>query len=73
MPQNFVLNVVEAQLNGSLLDSNGQPTALGALLGRLDVVFTCLFTAELSVNLYGHWLRRFISDRSHASESHKTI
>jgi hypothetical protein len=53
--QNLVLNVAESQLNKTLLDSNGSTNSMGRILNNLDVLFTCIFTAELLLNAFAHW------------------
>ena len=62
LPQNFAITAAEAQLASSLVSSDGGPTAVGAQLERVDMFFTLLFTAELVVNAYAHWLRPFLAD-----------
>ena len=34
-------------------------SVLGQQLDLVDMTFTLLFTAELCINIYGHWLRLF--------------
>jgi hypothetical protein len=60
--QNFIANATEAQLNGTLQDSDGEQTSAGLVLKRLDVFFTVIFTTELAVNMYAYWLAPFLSD-----------
>ena len=55
--QNFVCTVVEAQFASSLTLSNGTMTNLGTLLDRLNIAFTIVFSAELTVNAFSHWFR----------------
>ncbi len=57
MPQNFALNVVEAQIIGSMSNDDGSPSELGIQLDYVDTAFTAVFTAELIVNCYAHWFR----------------
>ncbi len=58
-----MLNVAEAQLNRRLLGEDGAPNAAGAVAGRLDTLFTCVFAAELAANAYAHWFWPFVSNR----------
>ena len=53
--QNFVANVADSEMAGSL-SVNGTPTELGQALEKLDSAFTAVFTAELLINAYAHWL-----------------
>ncbi len=57
--QNFLINAAQAQLNQSLTDDAGSPTAVARALGQADVALTAVFTAELLANMYAHWLRPF--------------
>ena len=63
VPQNFVVNAAQAQLNGQLTDTNGSATQTSVVLNALDTLFTCAFTVELCINAYAHWLRPFVSNR----------
>ncbi len=36
--------------------------ACGQTLSSLDALFTCVFSAELLVNAYAHWLHAFLRD-----------
>ncbi len=46
----------------SLVDSDGEPTAIGKSLERIDTFFTAIFTVELAINAYAHWFRPFMLD-----------
>ena len=59
---NFCANLIEAQMAGTLVDENGSPTQAQRILDLADLTFTSLFTAELSLNLYAHLFREFVSD-----------
>ncbi len=61
-PQNFLINVAQSQLNGQLVADDGSFTDSGLFLDRLDIFFTCVFTAELLLNAYAHWLTPFASN-----------
>ncbi len=60
--QNFVANATEAQLSGTLQDSDGAQTSAGLILKRMDVFFTTIFTCELAVNMYAYWLTPFMTN-----------
>jgi hypothetical protein len=67
---NFCANLIEAQLAGNLTEEDGSPNQEQRMLDFADLTFTCLFTAELAVNLYAHWfqeckLRAFSSPYAH--------
>ncbi len=51
-PQNFVANIVDVQVE---LEN---PAHL--LIAKLDYFFTSLFTVELFINLFAHWLIPFL-------------
>ena len=61
-PQNFAVNVSEAQLVNIRSNEDGTRSATSRALEGVDVAFTAVFTAELLVNLYAHWLRPFLAD-----------
>jgi hypothetical protein len=63
-PQNFVINAAQAQLNNSLVNPDGTPTAAAEVLARGDISLTAIFTAELLVNMYAHWFKTFFSNTS---------
>ena len=56
--QNFIINAAQTQLNGLTTDE-ANPIAVD--LDRIENVLTCLFTAELLLNMYAHWFRAFFS------------
>ena len=58
--QNFAVNIAEAQLNPQLIGPDGSKTPTALSLDRLDFCFTCIFVAELLVNLYANWLGPFL-------------
>ena len=60
--QNFLVNATEAQYTGELVDQDGSLSTLGRILETADTIFTALFAAELVVNLYANWFRRFFKD-----------
>jgi hypothetical protein len=55
LTQNFILNVIEAQIGNTFDESNWSST-----FDTLNLVFTALFTAELCVNLFVNWFTPFI-------------
>ena len=60
--QNFIANLLEAQFTGDLYDAAGRQTALGRGMDLSNYCFTAIFTAELLVNLFAHWLWPFLSN-----------
>ena len=54
---NFCANLIEAQLAGNLTEEDGSPNQEQRMLDFADLTFTCLFTAELALNLYAHWFQ----------------
>ena len=54
--QNFILNAAQAQLNARTDDD-----VVATDLDHIDVTLTCLFTAELMLNMYAHWFRLFFT------------
>jgi hypothetical protein len=71
-PQNFLVNATEAQYTGELLEPDGSLSALGQMLEKADAIFTVLFAAELVVNLYANWFRRFFKDGWREPPPHTT-
>jgi hypothetical protein len=61
-PQNFLINVAQAQLNGQLVADDGSFTNAGLFLDRVDIFFTSIFTAELVLNAYAHWFIPFATN-----------
>lgn len=59
---NFFLNAWEAQLEGTLELEDGSPSPMAVTFHKLDITFTAIFTVELSLNLYAHWMQEFITD-----------
>jgi hypothetical protein len=57
--QNFGCSIAEAQLAGTLQESDG---ALIARLEALDRAFTAVFTVELAVNMASNLWSRFVTD-----------
>ena len=57
-----MVNAAEAQLTSSLYTSSGAPSIIGYRLELMDTFFTAVFTVELAINLYAHWIRPFFSD-----------
>ena len=60
--QNFVVNLLESQFVNQLSDGAGRQTALGRGMDAANDAFTAVFTAELLVNLFAHWLRPFLAN-----------
>jgi hypothetical protein len=60
-PQNFVANIAEAQLVGSLQAEDGSPTQSQHVLDSLNLYFTAVFTLELCLNLVANWWRPFLN------------
>ena len=60
--QNFVVNLLESQFVNQLADGAGRQTALGRGMDAANDAFTAVFTAELLVNLFAHWLRPFLAN-----------
>ncbi len=60
--QNFFVNATESQVSDVLTNEDGSLTDIGANLERLDEFFTIIFAVELSINMFAHWFRPFISD-----------
>jgi hypothetical protein len=57
--QNFMANAIEAQIDA--VNDDGSLTASGKVLEGLDYLFTCMFTIELGLNLFCHWLHEFFT------------
>jgi len=53
---NFITQIIDNQV----WPEEGEP--LFHVMQILDMIFTCLFTVELLINLYGHWWRPFFAD-----------
>ncbi len=49
-------------MQGSLINADGSPTNAMIFLDNLNFVLTIVFTAELSTNMYAHWLIDFITN-----------
>ena len=61
--QNFVINLVDAQINLNTDDSEegGDVTGnVSGILEKLNLFFTLFFTAELIVNMAAHWFKAFV-------------
>ncbi len=52
--QNFAANIADVQL------SNESP--YHTVIAKIDILFTSIFTGELLINAYAHWMRPFLSD-----------
>ena len=52
-------NAIEAQID--VVNQDGSLTSSGKALEALDYLFTCMFTFELGLNLFCHWLREFFN------------
>ena len=61
--QNFLVNVVEAELGSTLVNAQGAPTPTADSFNRFDTCLTCIFVAELAVNLYAHWSQPDVMNR----------
>ena len=51
-------NVAEAQIIGNDTDAGG--TAFGRVMDASNLFFTAVFTVELAINLFAHWLKPFL-------------
>jgi hypothetical protein len=60
--QNFVVNAVESEFIGQLYAADGTQSPLGVALEHADTAFTVLFAAEVAINLYANFFRRFFLD-----------
>ncbi len=60
--QNFAANLVAAQFNSRLRNSDESLTSLGVLFERLNLAFSLAFLIEILVNLFANWYRRFFRD-----------
>jgi hypothetical protein len=60
--QNFFASITEAQMQGSLLNTDGSPTHAMIFLDNLNFVLTIVFTVELLTNMYAHWLVEFMTN-----------
>jgi hypothetical protein len=59
---NFVMSGLEAQMGSDLTLDDGSPSRIAVVLEFSDKFFLIIFTVELALNLYAHWMRDFISD-----------
>ncbi len=63
MVQNFLTSVIEAQLNAdSLINPDGSPTLYQQILDNMNMAFTFVFTVDLLINLFAHWIHEFVSN-----------
>ena len=63
MTQNFFASIIEAQLStDSLVKPDGSPTVYQQNLDDLNLAFTIVFTADLLINLFAHWIHEFITN-----------
>ena len=61
--KNFLTSIIEAQLNtDSLIKPDGSPTPYQQSLDNLNLAFTIVFTVDLLVNLFAHWIDEFVSN-----------
>jgi hypothetical protein len=61
--QNFGITILEAQLQTEqLYQADGSATLIKQALDSANTGFTALFTLELLLNLFCHWLRDFASN-----------
>jgi hypothetical protein len=59
---NFAFSAMEAQAGDNLTLEDGSPSQIAKALAFSDNFFISIFTIELVLNLYAHWMRDFISD-----------
>jgi hypothetical protein len=59
---NFVMSGLEAQMGSDLTLDDGSPSRIAVALEFSDKFFLIIFTVELALNLYAHWMVDFISD-----------
>jgi hypothetical protein len=60
---NFAMSAFEAQMRDSLvLDDGISPSQIAVILDVADVAFLVIFTLELVLNLYAHWMSEFLQD-----------
>ena len=59
---NFAMSAFEAQMRESLVLDDGSPSTTAAFLDIADVAFLVIFTVELALNLYAHWMSEFLAD-----------
>jgi hypothetical protein len=60
---NFAMSAFEAQMRDSLvLDDGISPSQIAVILDVADVAFLVIFTVELALNLYAHWMSEFLAD-----------
>ena len=57
--QNFAVTVTQSELNGEIFNADGTFTNTGALLDKIELILTLVFTAELLFNMYSHWFSLF--------------
>jgi hypothetical protein len=61
--QNFGVTILEAQLQAhELYRADGSATPIKQALDSANTAFTAVFTLELLLNLFCHWLREFASN-----------
>ena len=61
--QNFALNVYAAQMTAtSTMNPMYDFADQYAYLNTLDMIFVILFTMELAINAYAHWLETFLQN-----------
>lgn len=56
------MSAMEAQAGDNLTLEDGSPSQIAKTLAFSDNFFISIFTIELVLNLYAHWMRDFISD-----------
>ncbi len=59
---NFIMSAFEAQMRDSLVLDDGRPSKIAEVLDIADVLFLIVFTVELALNLYGHWMSEFLQN-----------
>jgi hypothetical protein len=50
-------------MQGELFQADGSPTNASLFLDNLNFILTIIFTVELLINMYAHWLVEFITNR----------
>jgi hypothetical protein len=60
--QNFVVSIVEAQLQGKLEQKDGSPNHTAILITEINDSFTIIFAVELLINMYANWFTPFITN-----------
>jgi hypothetical protein len=59
--QNFAISAASAQLPVQFINDPAGLRSVGQSFDKVDIFFTTVFTAELAVNLFAHWLWPFVT------------